>query len=155
VAGGLNFRKIAVGGEHTCALATDGKPWCWGRDILPPGDGGVSLSDTPVAIQNSPAFADLITGTWAACGRTTVGSVYCWGTNAYGEMGITPSGLTARYDTPQQMSGDPRWTTLAGSWATFCGLDPAGDAWCWGHGADGELGAELDYSTEPVRIGGL
>jgi alpha-tubulin suppressor-like RCC1 family protein len=130
-------------------------PWCWGRDILPPGDGGVSLSATPVAIENSPAFVDLITGTWAACGRTAVGSVYCWGTNAYGEMGVTPAGLSTRYGTPQLMAGDPHWTTIAGSWATFCGLDSAGDTWCWGHGADGELGGSQDYSTVPVRIGGV
>jgi alpha-tubulin suppressor-like RCC1 family protein len=155
VLGGLEFKSIAVGGEHTCALATDGKPWCWGRDILPPGEGGVSISATPVAIENSPAFVDLITGTWAACGRTAAGSGYCWGTNAYGEMGITPAGLSTRYGTPQQMSGDPRWTTIAGSRATFCGLDTAGDTWCWGHGADGELGGLQDYSTVPVRIGGV
>jgi alpha-tubulin suppressor-like RCC1 family protein len=155
VPGELKFKVIAVGGEHTCALATDGKPWCWGRDILPPGDGGVSFSATPVAIENSPAFVDLITGNWAACGRTPAGSVYCWGTNAYGEMGITPAGLSTRYNTPQLMSGNPRWTVIAGSWATFCGLDNAGDTWCWGHGADGELGDSQDYSTVPVRIGGV
>ena len=155
VSGGIKFKAIAVGGEHTCALATDGKPWCWGRDILPPGDGGVSFSATPVVIENSPAFVDLITGTWAACGRTPAGSVYCWGTNAFGEMGITPAGLSTRYNTPQLMSGDPRWTVIAGSWATFCGLDNAGDTWCWGHGADGELGDSQDYSTVPVRIGGV
>ena len=149
---GLRFKAIAVGGEHTCALATDGKPWCWGRDILPPGEGGVSFSATPVAIEDSPAFVAIITGTWAACGRTEAGSVYCWGINAYGEMGFTPSGLNTRYNTPQQMSGDPRWTAIAGSWATFCGEDAAGDVWCWGHGADGELNTEQDYSTAPVRI---
>jgi Regulator of chromosome condensation (RCC1) repeat len=43
VNGGLKFKAIAVGGEHTCALATDGKPWCWGRDILPPGRRGSEL----------------------------------------------------------------------------------------------------------------
>jgi alpha-tubulin suppressor-like RCC1 family protein len=154
VHGGLTFKAIAVGGEHTCALATDGKPWCWGRDILPPGAGGISLSSTPVAIQSSPSFASLIAGTWAACGRTAPGSVYCWGTNAFGEMGITPAGLSTRFDTPQQMTGDPRWTRIAGSWATFCGLDADGSTWCWGHGADGELGG-TNNSTVPVRIGGV
>jgi len=155
VTGGRRFKAIAVGGEHTCALTTDGNPWCWGRDILPPGEGGQSFSATPVVIENSPAFGDLITGTWAACGRTAAGSVHCWGINAYGEMGITPTGLNTRFSTPQEMSGSPRWTTLSGSWATFCGLDTAGDTWCWGHGADGELGPTHDYSAVPVRIGGV
>ena len=155
VLSGLRFKAIAVGGEHTCALATDGKPWCWGRDILPPGEGGVSLSSIPAAIEDSPAFAELISGTWAACGRSAAGGVSCWGINAFGEMGIAPAGLSVRFDTPQQMTGDPRWTTIAGSWATFCGLDGAGSTWCWGHGADGELGDSQDGSTVPVRIDGV
>jgi len=94
VSGGHRFTAIAVGGEHTCALATDGRPWCWGRDILPPGEGGSSLSAAPVAIEHSPAFGSLITGTWAACGLTSSGTLHCWGINAYGEMGRTPWGST-------------------------------------------------------------
>jgi alpha-tubulin suppressor-like RCC1 family protein len=155
VTGGLKFTVIAVGGEHTCALDTAGAAWCWGRDILPAGDGGISFSAVPVAILDSPAFVNLITGTWAACGRTAAGSVSCWGINAYGEMGFAPTGLDTRYGTPQPMSGGWHWSGIAGSYATFCGLDDAGSTWCWGHGRDGELGAETDYSTLPVRIGGI
>jgi alpha-tubulin suppressor-like RCC1 family protein len=155
VAGGLRFKAIAVGGEHTCALATDGRPWCWGRDILPPGEGGASISPTPAAIADSPSFVSLVTGTWAACGMTTAGSVHCWGINAYGEMGLTPIGFTTRHETPQPMPGGVRWTTIAGTWATFCGLDLADQTWCWGHGADGELGAPVHHSAVPVRIGGV
>lgn len=155
VAGGLRFKAIAVGGEHTCAIASDGKPWCWGRDVLPPGEGGVSQSTTPVAVEDSPAFVDVITGTWAACGRTSPGSVYCWGINAYGEMGTTPSGLTTRFNVPHEMTGSPKWALLAGIWATFCGLDGDGGTWCWGHGADGELDGPYDSSTVPIRIDGV
>jgi alpha-tubulin suppressor-like RCC1 family protein len=155
VAGGRRFQAIAVGGQHTCALSTDGLPWCWGRDILPPGEGGVSLSATPARIESSTAFTDLRTGTWAACGHAAIGSVHCWGVNANGEMGITPVGLNTRFSTPQLMAGDPRWVALAGSWGTFCGVDALGDTWCWGHGADGELGPVQEYSSAPVRIDGL
>lgn len=155
VTGGLRFKAIAVGGEHTCALETDGTPWCWGRDILPPGEGGISFSAVPVAIGNSPAFTDLITGTWAACGRTAAGAVSCWGINAHGEIGVIPAGLDIRYLTPQPLSGGGRWSMIAGSLATFCGLDEADGTWCWGDGGNGELGADLDASTVPVRVGGV
>jgi alpha-tubulin suppressor-like RCC1 family protein len=30
VLGGLSFRAIAAGGQHTCAVATDNKVFCWG-----------------------------------------------------------------------------------------------------------------------------
>lgn len=153
VAGDHRFRAIAVGGEHTCALDGDGKAWCWGRDILPPGEGGASLSSTPVAIKDSPAFTDLITGTWAACGRTAAGTVWCWGINAYGEMGVTPAGLNVRYDRPTEMAGHRAWERLSGQGATFCGLDSAGATWCWGYGVFGELGPVHESSAEPVKVG--
>jgi alpha-tubulin suppressor-like RCC1 family protein len=140
VAGNHRFKAIAVGGEHTCALDTEGKPWCWGRDILPPGDGGVSQSTTPVAIEGAPALADIITGTWAACGRTSAGAVWCWGINAYGEMGLTPAGLNVRYDTPTEMAGHTAWDALGGEAATFCGMERSGATWCWGYGVLGVLG---------------
>ncbi len=152
VTGGLRFRAIAVGGEHTCAIATHGAAWCWGRDILPPGEGGVSFSSSPVAIEDSPAFADLITGSWAACGITAAGRTFCWGINSAGEMGVTPAGLTTRFNTPMEMAGSPRWTLLEGTLATFCGVDAERDTWCWGHGADGELGRGHQFSTTPIRI---
>ena len=155
VAGRQRYETIAVGGQHTCALTIDGMPWCWGRDILPPGEGGVSLSAAPVPIESSPAFTGLITGTSAACGRTATGSVHCWGINANGEMGITPVGLNTQFATPQLMARDPRWGTLAGSSGTFCGLNAVGDTWCWGHGSDGELGPVQEYSSVPVRIDGV
>jgi alpha-tubulin suppressor-like RCC1 family protein len=113
----------------------------------------VSFSPSPVAIEDSPAFADLITGSWAACGRTAAGRVYCWGINAQGEMGVTPAGLNTRFNTPVEMAGSPRWTRIAGALGTFCGVDAAEDTWCWGHGKDGELGGNQDFSTIPIRIG--
>lgn len=155
VVGGHRFRAIAVGGQHTCALDTGGKPWCWGGDILPPGDGGISLSATPVLIQDSPAFTDLVTGPWAACGRTSIGVVSCWGINAYGEMGIRPAGLNTRYETPQEMEGHWVWQVLGGELGTFCGLDAAGATWCWGFGIFGELGPVHEASSVPVRIQGV
>ena len=153
VSGDHRFRAIAVGGEHTCALDTQGRPWCWGRDILPPGEGGVSQSTIPVAIDGGPAFTELMTGTWAACGRTSAGAVWCWGINAYGEMGITPAGLNVRYDTPREMAGRRMWQSVGGQGATFCGLDRDGVSWCWGYGVFGELGPVHESSSEPVRIG--
>ena len=124
-------------------------------NILPPGEGGLSFSAVPVTIGNSPAFTDLITGTWAACGRTAAGAVSCWGINAHGEIGVAPAGLDIRYLTPQPLSGGGRWSMIAGSLATFCGLEAADGTWCWGDGGNGELGADLDASTVPVRVGGV
>jgi hypothetical protein len=67
----------------------------------------------------------------------------------------SPLGFNIRFATPEPMVGGTRWATVAGTWATFCGLSAAGETWCWGHGADGELGVGIHHSSVPVRIGGL
>jgi alpha-tubulin suppressor-like RCC1 family protein len=33
VTGGLTFRQVAVGGEHTCALTTGDQAYCWGQNF--------------------------------------------------------------------------------------------------------------------------
>lgn len=155
VVGGHRFRAIAVGGQHTCAIDFDGQPWCWGGDVLPLGDDGVSRSGVPVRVAGSPALLDIITGTWAACGRTSGGGVYCWGINGYGEMGIQPSGLNTRFDTAQRMSTSVRWEAVGGEVTTFCGVDGSDGTWCWGFGVFGELGPLHQSSADPVRIEGV
>ncbi|HET8648769.1 MAG TPA: hypothetical protein VFL95_01915, partial [Gemmatimonadales bacterium] len=155
VVGGHRFRAITVGGQHTCAIDLDGQPWCWGGDVLPLGDDGVSRSALPVRIAGSPPLVDIITGTWAACGRTSGGAVYCWGINGYGEMGIKPSGLNTRFDTAQRMSSSLRWVQVGGEVTTFCGVDHGDAVWCWGYGVFGELGPVHQSSSEPVRIEGV
>ena len=155
VTGGHQFSSIVVGGVHTCALDRDGQAWCWGGDVLPPGEGGVSLSAVPVRIQGAPPFARLFTGTWAACGHTPAGAVWCWGINAYGEMGVTPAGLNTRYDTPTEMEGHPKWQVVGEQAGTVCALDAAATTWCWGFGVFGELGPVFESSPIPVRIEGV
>lgn len=42
VAGGLSFRAIAAGGEHTCAIATNNQIFCWGDNSF----GQIGLGDS-------------------------------------------------------------------------------------------------------------
>jgi alpha-tubulin suppressor-like RCC1 family protein len=32
VSGGLRFKAVNAGLAHTCAVATDGRAWCWGNN---------------------------------------------------------------------------------------------------------------------------
>jgi alpha-tubulin suppressor-like RCC1 family protein len=40
---GITWREVAAGGTHTCAIATDGGAWCWGRGE----EGELGIGDLP------------------------------------------------------------------------------------------------------------
>jgi alpha-tubulin suppressor-like RCC1 family protein len=55
VAGGLRFRQVSAGGDHTCGITTDGDLYCWGFNWSGQlgsqfgyGTGGSRLTPTPV-----------------------------------------------------------------------------------------------------------
>ena len=51
VAGNLTFRAVSVGREFACAIASDGAPYCWGRNADGQlGNGSAVLSNAPTAV---------------------------------------------------------------------------------------------------------
>ena len=94
---------ISVGGPHTCARTTTGDAYCWGWNGHGQlGDGTTTNRTTPVKVLagaglTSGTVADITVGYAHACARTAVGDAYCWGRNAYGQLG---DGTTTSSSTP-------------------------------------------------------
>lgn len=82
-------------------------------------------------------FTRLAMGSRAACGLTQAGVVYCWGDNAFGELG--DGTLTGRA-TPAPVAGDVRFSDITGGILHFCGLAQDGRALCWGFSSFGQAG---------------
>jgi len=52
VGGGLQFRSVGVGNEHTCGVALDGTGYCWGRNTSGElGDGTVTDRPLPTLVR--------------------------------------------------------------------------------------------------------
>jgi len=91
VAGALNWGFVGAGGSETCGLTIEGAAYCWGYNY-PTG----SLGQPPSEVHDSPVPVPVTGGLrflWlevggATCGRTTLGLVYCWGANPFGQLGI-------------------------------------------------------------------
>ena len=88
VTGGI--RKIVAGGNSTCVITTDGGLGCFGRnDEGELGDGtrtGRLLPVTPIGMDAD--VADVSTNEETTCAVKTDGSVYCWGINTWGTLGL-------------------------------------------------------------------
>jgi len=88
VAGGLRFRSLSVGVEHTCGVTLDGRAYCWGRNKEGQlGSGDLSDASVPVPVAGDLRWSSLsarVSLTFEhslTCGLTVARALYCWGTS--------------------------------------------------------------------------
>ncbi|HWJ24275.1 MAG TPA: hypothetical protein VNS52_18095 [Gemmatimonadaceae bacterium] len=154
----LKFAKITAIGSHTCALTTDGTAYCWGdnwRGKLGDGTNTETEHDTPTAVVGGHAFTQIVGGYDHSCGLAKDGKTYCWGYNGEGELGIGTADDNV-HGTPAAVVGGQTFKVLSeGRFDQLCGLTSAGQAYCWGYNAYGQIGdGTTDNRATPVAIGG-
>jgi alpha-tubulin suppressor-like RCC1 family protein len=155
VLAGKTVTQLATAGLTACVLAS-GLPYCWGDDGTGElGDGSITSSDVPVAVDTSGVLAGKtltqITGAlFAACVRDSAGNVYCWGDDTYGQLG--DGNPFTQSDVPVAAVTGSRFGHIQAGGEVVCGLR-RGHEWCWGRDDSGQLGdgQTPDYSLTPVQ----
>lgn len=145
-----------------CGLTTEGAVYCWGDNSY--GQLGVgsptlaqhcrvdveTCSSVPVAVVGTRSYVSVTTGGWHACALTQSGNAYCWGNNAYGQLGDGHPG--DRFE-PSLVAGGHTFVALSAGTSHTCGLTSSGVAYCWGSNISGELGDSTSAGSEtPVRV---
>jgi alpha-tubulin suppressor-like RCC1 family protein len=150
---------IAAGDNHTCALLDDGSVWCWGHNSSGQlGDGTTTDSLVPVQVSGLSARA-VATGSAHTCAigdgaLTGEGSVWCWGSNADGQLGNNSSADSSRPVAVQNLSADAQ--VVATGWEHTCALVSGGSIWCWGDNSGGQLGSVSALGNRlPAQVQGL
>lgn len=96
----------------------------------------------------------------SACGLTTTGTVYCWGSNFLTQLGDgTTIGSRSR---PGLVVGGHLFDKLegAGGGNFYCGIEAGGAGWCWGSGRHGQLGdgttptGGFNSRSSPIAVAG-
>jgi alpha-tubulin suppressor-like RCC1 family protein len=145
--------QVSTGDNHACLVKTDGTLWCWGQNASGElGDGSTNDQPTPVQVTTLGNSAAIVAaGMGFTCAKLKDGSVSCWGTNAYGQLG-TNDAMPAR-STPQPV------TTLGTTVASIatgndhaCAVRTNGTLWCWGNGVEGKLGNGMLSGTQATPI---
>ena len=171
--------KISVGSNHSCALARDGKGYCWGDNLFGQlGDGTSSASpvdffiednaafidprtilpawsNRPVEIAGIGAIEDIAVGMHHTC-AVSGGEVYCWGGNYYGQLGSDASEVMDPFPVPTLVAGLSGITSVAVGDMHSCALKDDGNVFCWGENGDGQVGnGTTTAALTPVQVIGL
>lgn len=136
------FVQVAAGLQHTCALATDGRVFCWGNNSDGQlGDGSTTASPSPVLVTGGVSFVSLDAAQVNTCGLAADGTVYCWGSDRSEQLGAVSSETCVNGDCstePLAVSGS--YVSVSVGLANACALEADGSAVCWGTEFGGEFG---------------
>jgi alpha-tubulin suppressor-like RCC1 family protein len=160
VVGGHTFTTITAGADHSCALDTAGRAWCWGRNWqgelgsteVPTGmTNAAAHSAVPVAVAGGRTYVAISAGGQGTCAIGTDGATYCWGEGGIGELG--DGSWTEASPVPVQVAGGHAFVSVSRGSANACALTAAGEAYCWGYGQFGALTrAGPEASNVPLRV---
>jgi alpha-tubulin suppressor-like RCC1 family protein len=143
---------VAFDGDSACALA-GGQLSCWGENqynMFGQGPNPPSQLSSPTPVMTTvSSWRQFSVGTCHVCAiEASTDALYCWGDNVGNELGDDELGN--RVDNPRKIGVDTWKMVSAGSFHT-CGVDTAGELFCWGSNRHGVIGDGSEAEPKPVR----
>lgn len=151
-AGWFDWVSLSIGEYNSCGVRANGTAWCWGESGGGRLGNGTSwvAAPRPVQVLSDTAGAgwtdwiQLAVGRSVVCGLRANGTLWCWGDNIFGEIGVGNN--TTSYPSPVQVQTDTGpgswsdWVSVKAGYHNMCGTRTNGAAYCWGMGKDLALG---------------
>ncbi len=153
--------KVSVGFEHACAILSNGKLKCWGRNNA--GQLGYGSRENigdeagempPPDVDVGEDVVDVALSDFSTCVVTVSGKIKCWGDNAKGQLGrgdtedigdefgeMPPADMAFVGTAVDIDAGGARQGRIGEDY--YCALNSAGDVYCWGSAFETGLGLEV------------
>lgn len=132
-AGGTNWKQVACGYYHTCAIKTDGTLWGWGvNNFAQLGTNDTIVRSTPVTtFAGGTNWKQVSCPTYATLAIKNDGTLWGWGYN----LGtVLTSAIGSVVSTPVTIfNGGSGWKQVASSGSTARAIKTDGTLWGWGN----------------------
>lgn len=162
---------IADGSGYSVALKRDGTVWVWGdgqfgqlgngesmftRELTFPLDKPEPYSQKPIQVKGVSDIISISAGSHVLALKKD-GTVWAWGPNGMGQIGVRKSNLETT--TPTQVVDLPPIKAVVAGPSHSLALDKNGEVWVWGDNFFGKAGdgtqTELEYNGDTNREVGI
>ncbi|MCO4763566.1 MAG: hypothetical protein KC502_18795, partial [Myxococcales bacterium] len=143
-------------GHHYCVTTSTGEVACWGRNNYYQTGVAASTSNVtkPAVVPALKGVKRVETGRYHSCALTSIGEVYCWGRNNYGQTapGIKATVMAKPFKVPNMLA--VRQLALGIDYT--CALHADRTVSCWGYNFFGQLGmGNTTNVLAPKKVPGL
>ncbi|MFN8074221.1 MAG: hypothetical protein U0Q15_02235 [Kineosporiaceae bacterium] len=136
------WSSLDGGDQHTCAVRSDDASlWCWGDNSY----GQLGLGTTDTVVRTTPVrvgtdrWSQVTAGARHTCAVRTDSTLWCWGSNTYGQLGVGDTATRTRPTQVRTATSSSFWMVSGGAFFT-CGTSTDWKAHCWGRNDSGQLG---------------
>ena len=135
----VDWKSVELGQDSSCAIRSDGSLWCWGDNHFGQlGSAPSSASVTePGRVGAGADWTQVSVDTFSACALRVDHSLWCWGRNAEGQLGVGDT--RDRYE-PTQVGSLTAWTSMSVGRFHACAGQADGRVSCTGENSSGQLG---------------
>ena len=156
---GVGATSVTTAYYHSCVTGTDGASYCWGNNsAYQLGINNTTPYNVPVktlqgGIPSNVKLTQISSYYQHTCALGSNSLLYCWGQNAYGQLG---NGNTSTAQQPvfasqiTNASGEELTGFSVGDYHT-CVNSSNGKIYCWGYNAYGGLGSGLSTNPDSPR----
>lgn len=146
---------IAAGAAHILSIRHDGTPWSmWLNSVgqLGLGDSNILQRAWPTRIESDAPLYAIKAGMSHSLGVSRDGSLWAWGNNNSGQLGINnPIPLAI---SPQRIWGGTTWNTAAGGYHHSLAIRTDGALYSWGGNLKYQLGlGDSAQRNFPTKVG--
>jgi alpha-tubulin suppressor-like RCC1 family protein len=151
-AGGSNWKQISTGPNHSAAIKTDGTLWTWGEN----NNAYLGINTTDMKCSPVTTFAggtnwkQVSLGPFHSAAIKTDGSLWTWGSNGGGRLGI--NSLVNRSTPVTTFAGGTNWKQVSCGGEHIAATKTDGTLWIWGARDSGELGNNDDLSDRLTPV---